>query len=200
MFASRRLLLLPLLLAAPALAQSGTTLGYQWLQAVKEEDGSKLNALAAKRSQLNAAVLDYQSDGEGAIHVAVRKNNLPYLRFMLALGANPNLVSERAGETPLTMAAMADQGDAAAVLLSARARVDQGNRSGETPLVKAVRFHRPDMVRDLLARGADPDKADYAGKSARMYAAEDSRNPLVARALADAPKRIARPVAGPKLD
>lgn len=193
---------LPLLLVAVPLAAQGmnTTLGYRWLQAVKEENGTKLNEIAAKRSQLNAAVLDYQSDGEGAIHVAVRKNNLDYLRYMLALGANPNLSSEHDGETPLTMAATGDQTDVATVLLTYKARVDQANRIGETPLVKAVRFRRAEMVRLLLQRGADPDKADYSGKSARMYAVEDTRNPVIARALADAPKRAAKTVAGPRLN
>ena len=193
-------LLAPLALAAPAAAQGlGQTLGYQWLQAVKDENGTKLNELAAKRSQLNGAVLDYQSDGEGAIHIATRKNNLEYLRFMLYLGANANLVAEKTGETPLTMTAAADQVEAATMLLS-KARIDQPNRGGETALVKAVRFRKPEMVRLLLDRGADPDKVDYAGRSARMYAAEDARNPLIAKALAEAPKRTARPAAGPKLN
>lgn len=201
MSAFRRSILLLAILAAPLAAQKmGTALGYQWVQAVKDENSTKLNEIAAKRSQVNAAVLDYQSDGEGAIHIAVRKNNLEYLRFMLGLGANPNLISERDGETPLTMAAIADQTDATTVLLAFKARIDQANRSGETALVKAVRFRRPAMVQLLLERGADPDKSDYSGKSARMYAAEDTRNPQIAKVLADAPKRTSRPVAGPKLN
>jgi ankyrin repeat protein len=187
--------------SAPLLAQSsGTALGYQWVQAVKEEDGAKLNKIAADRSKLNSAVLDYQSDGEGAIHVAVRKGNGEYLRFMLGLRANPNLIAERDGETPLTQAALLNQPEMATILLNGGARVDQGNRSGETPLIKAVRFNRIDMVRQLLERGADADKADYTGKSARTYAAANTRFPAIAKALADAPKKSARPVAGPRLN
>lgn len=187
--------------AAPAAAQSlGTGLGYQWVQAVKEEDGAKLNKLAADRSKLNSAVLDYQSDGEGAVHIAVRKGNAEYLRFMLARGANANLVSERGGETPLTLAAVANQPEMVPILLSFGARIDQGNRGGETPLIKAVLNNRYDLVRLLLQRGADADKADYTGKSARAYAAANTRFPQVAKALADAPKKTARPVAGPRLN
>ena len=194
----------PLLLvlgAAPIHAQSpGTALGYQWLQAVKDEDGAKLNKIAADRSKLNSAVLDYQADGEGAVHVAVRKGNSEYLRFMLARGANANLQSEREGETPLTLAAVVNQTAMVPVLLNAGARVDQGNRAGETPLIKAVRFNRLDMVQQLLQRGADADKADYTGKSARAYALANTRFPQVAKALADAPKKTVRPVSGPRLN
>lgn len=190
-----------LLAAGPLGAQSlGTALGYQWIQAVKDEDGAKLNKLAADRSRLNSAVLDYQADGEGAIHIAVRKGNGDYLRFMLSRGANPNLIAQRDGETPLTQAALLDQPDMATILLAYRARVDQGNRGGETPLIKAVRYNRLPMIQQLLQGGADPDKTDYTGKSARTYAAENTRFPMIAKALSDAPKKVARPVAGPRLN
>lgn len=193
--------ILAVAVAGPAIAQSsGTALGYQWLQAVKDEDGSKLNKIAADRTKLNSAVLDYQADGEGAIHIAVRKGNGEYLRFMLGLRANPNLVADKDGETPLTLAAVVNQPEMASILLNAGAKVDQGNRGGETPLIKAVRFNRLDMVQQLLQRGADADKTDYTGKSARAYAAANTRFPQIAKALADAPKKTARPVAGPRLN
>lgn len=195
----RAALVMALATSFAAHAQMGQTLGYQWVEAVRNEDPVKLNKLAAERSRLNAAVLDYQLDGEGAIHVAVKKGNTEYLRFMLGLGANPNLISGRDGETPLTLAVVVDQPALVAALLARGARVDQGNRSGETPLIKAVRFHRQAMVQELLTRGADPDKADYTGKSARLYAAGETRFPQIAKALADAPRRTAKPVAGPQL-
>jgi ankyrin repeat protein len=188
-----------LLAAAPVAAQMMKPLGAQWIDAVKEEDGTKLNKIASDRSKLNAAVLDYQSDGEGAIHIAVKKGNDLYLRFMLQLGANPNLIAEKTGETPLTMAVISDQPAAFDVLLT-RARVDQANRAGETPLIKAVLFNRPDLVRALLAKGADPDKADYTGKSARTYAAGGGRSSVISKMLAEAPKRSVKPVAGPRIN
>lgn len=202
MSAYRRLLILLLALAAvPLLAQGmGQTLGYQWWKAVKDENPNDLNKIANDRSKLNGAVLDYQVEGEGAVHLAVKAGNGEYLRFMLRLGANPNLVAEKAGETPLTTAVIVDRADMAQILLDFRARPDQPNRGGETPLIKAVRFHRQDMVETFLKAGADPDRADYTGKSARLYAAADTRFPLIAKTLADAPKRAARPVAGPKLN
>ena len=202
MSAFRRFLFLPLaLIAAPLLAQSlGQSLGYQWWKAVKDENPNDLNKIANDRSRLNGAVLDYQQEGEGAIHVAVRAGNGEYLRFMLRLGANPNLIAEKAGETPLTTAVIVDRADMAQILVDFRARIDQQNRGGETPLTKAVRFHRLDMVQTFLALGADPDRADYTGKSARVYAAGATRFPQIAKALAAAPKRTAQPVAGPKFN
>lgn len=204
MSALRVVLFIPLAIAAaPLLAQSsgtGQTLAYQWWKAVKEENPVDLNRLAADRSKLNSAVLDYQNEGEGAVHVAVRAGNGEYLRFMLRLGANPNLASEKGGETPLTLAVIVNRPDMAEILINFRAKVDQANRGGETPLIKAVRFNRLDMVQDLLQRGADPDRADYTGKSARAYAAANIRFPAIAKALADAPKRTARAAAGPKLN
>lgn len=194
-----RLTAAALLIATPLSAQMLKPLGAQWIDAVKNEDGTKLNKIAADRSKLNGAVLDYQSDGEGAIHIAVRKGNSIYLRFMLQLGANPNLVAEKTGETPLTMAVMSGQPEIFDYLLT-RARVDQGNRGGETPLIKAVNFRRDDMVRQLLAKGADPDKADYTGKSARIYAAADARSSQIGKLLADAPKRSTKAVAGPRIN
>lgn len=189
-----------LIAAVPAAGQMLKPLGAQWIDAVKDEDGTKLTKIASDRSKLNAAVLDYQSDGEGAIHIAVKKGNALYLKFMLQLGANANLIAEKSGETPLTMAVISDQPEAFDLLLARGARVDLANRGGETPLVKAVNFHREDMVRQLLAKGADPDKADYSGKSARTYAARDARTSPISKMLADAPKRSARAVAGPKLN
>ena len=159
-------------------------LGAQWIDAVRDEDGAKVNKIASDRSKLNAAVLDYQSDGEGAIHIATRKNNAIYLNFMLLLGANPNLIAEKSGETPLTMAVIADQPDVFNLLL-AKARIDQPNRAGETPLIKAVLFNRPALARQLLDKGADPDRADYTGKSARIYAASGMRSSQLAKMLAD---------------
>ena len=188
-----------LLLAAPISAQMSKPLGAQWIDAVRDEDGTKLNKIASERSALNSAVLDYQSGGEGAIHIAVSKGNTLYLRFMLQLGANANLVAEKTGETPLTMAVISNQQEAFEVLLG-RARIDQGNRGGETPLIKAVNFHRTDMVRQLLAKGADPDKTDYTGRSARAYGAADARFPQIAKALTDAPKRTAKAASGPRLN
>lgn len=188
-----------MLLATPLAAQMLKPLGAQWIDAVRDEDGAKVNKIASDRSKLNSAVLDYQSDGEGAIHIAVRKGNSTYLGFMLQLGANPNLVSEKSGETPLTMAVIGDQSEVFTILLG-RARVDQANRAGETPLIKAVIFNRPDLVRQLLTKGADPDRTDYTGKSARTYSAGGARSPQIAKLLADAPKRAAKSVAGPKIN
>ena len=74
------------------------------------------------------------------------------------------------------------------------------NRRGETPLIKAVQVRDLGLIQLLLQKGANPDKADFTGRSARGYAAVDTRNPAIARAIESAPKVKTLPVAGPKLN
>jgi ankyrin repeat protein len=87
------------------------------------------------------------------------------------------------------------------VLIEAKANPNIANTAGETPLIRAVQNRDLATIRILLADGADPDQADIiAGMSARDYAARDSRNPAVAKIMAETPRKAARPaVAGPKL-
>lgn len=192
---------LALFAAASVGAQGNAPLGYQWLQAVKEQDDAKLYKISSQnQGALNAAVLDYQSDGEGAIHVAIRQGNRRYVEIMLGLGASANSVADKSGETPLTLAILADKSDLVPILLRFGARIDAANRGGETPLTKAVRQHNQPLVQLLLTRGADPDKGDYTGKTARTYAVSETRYPEIAKLLAAAPKRNARPAAGPRLN
>ena len=85
-------------------------------------------------------------------------------------------------------------------LTAAKANTNLANASGETPLIIAVHRRDADMVRLLLAAGADPDQTDtLAGKSARDYAALDTRSTAISRQFADAPRKIKRSVAGPRL-
>lgn len=201
----RSLLLLPVAIAAvagaPAAAQMKIGgLGYQLYKAVKDNDnGAFYQIITQNRPQLNSAVLDYVSDGETALHYAVRENRRLFVNDLLALGANPNLVSS-SGDTPMTLAVGARNQDLVELLLRGRAQVDLANRRGETPLIKAVQVRDLALVDLLLKRGANPDKTDFTGRSARAYAAADTRNPALGKALADAPKASSRAVAGPKLN
>ena len=87
------------------------------------------------------------------------------------------------------------------ILIKYRANVNLANSGGETPLIRAVQMHNADLVRQLLDARADPDRADFgSGKSARDYARENTRYPIIAKLLADAPKAGSKAAAtGPKL-
>jgi ankyrin repeat protein len=155
-----------LLAAAPAAAQRFSD-GYKFLQAVEKDDITTVKDLVNK----NSTVIDARdvSDGHTALHIAVKRRDLAWLRYLLALNANPNLPDKR-GVTPLMLASQLGYVEGISILASKGARVDEPNDAGETPLILAV--HRKDipMLRILLAGGADPSRSDNSGRSARDYA------------------------------
>lgn len=183
--------------AAPALGQISGSPGYQFLQAVRDAKGNEVIATLAKPGATIINTRDANS-GEGALHIVVRRGDMTYLRYLLQMGADPNLRDAK-GTTPLLLAVTEGKGDMIPVLIDAKANPNLGNSSGETPLIRAVQRRDVAMVRALLAGGADPDQRDYiAGQSARDYATRDPRNTVVARILEDTPAKAKRNVAGPK--
>jgi len=188
---------LALAAATPAAAQQFSE-SYQFIEAIRDGDGNKVNTIL--RDTNNMVINAKSRDGsEGALHIVAKRGDAVYLRFLLQKQANPNLQDGR-GNTPLIVAVNAGFVEAIKILVLYKANVNMGNASGETPLIRAVQLRNAEMVRTLLEAGADPDKADLlAGMSARDYAKSDSRSPTIAKLLADAPKVNRNSVAGPKL-
>lgn len=202
MSVSRFLLPLAVITAAatPAAAQKIGGLGYQLVKSVQDNDvGAFYQITRENARQLNSAVLDYESDGETALQIAVRMNRRNFVNDLLYFGANPNKAGAN-GETPLTMAIAVRNTELVELLFKGNAQVDVPNRRGETPLIKAVQVRDLALVQLLLQKGANPDKADFTGRSARGHAAIDTRNPAIARAIETAPKAKPRAVAGPKFN
>lgn len=189
------------MIAAPAPAQMKIGgFGFQLIKAVKDNDvGAFYKITRENGGQLNSAVLDYESDGETALLAAVRLNRASFVNDLLYFGANPNKAGSN-GDTPLTLAITTRNSQLVEILLKGGAQADFPNKRGETPLIKAVQARDIALVQVLLQKGANPDKTDFSGQSARRYSEADTRNPAIARAIADAPKATARPVAGPKRD
>lgn len=186
--------------AAPIAAQKIGGLGFQLIKAVKDNDVAAFYQITRENAgQLNSAVLDYESDGETAMQVAVRTNRRNFVNDLLFFGANPNKAGGN-GETPLTMAIALRNTELVDLLFKGQAQIDLPNRRGETPLIKAVQMRDLALVQLLMQKGANPDKADFTGQSARGYATTDTRNPAIARAIDSAPKTAPRSVAGPKLN
>lgn len=182
---------------APAQMKIGG-LGFRLVKAVKDNDVGAFGEITRQNGgNLNSAVLDYESDGETALLTAVRLNRRAFVNDLLYYGANPNKAGG-AGDTPLTLAITIRNDDLVELLLKGGAQADLPNRRGETPLIKAVQVRDIALVELLLQKGANPDKADFTGQSARRYADADTRNPVIARAIAAAPKAAARPVSGPR--
>ena len=155
------------LVAAMPVAAQHYSDGFKFLQAVDKSDVNTVKDLINK----NATVIDARdvTDGHTALHIATKRRDSVWLRYLLTYGANPNL-PDKQGVTPLMLASQLGYVEGIGILASKGAKVDASNDAGETPLILAV--HRKDipMVRILLAGGADPGRSDNSGRSARDYA------------------------------
>lgn len=157
----------------PAVAQTLTAPGYDFVDAVKKSDGDKAMQILSSHPQ--GIVNTKDGDGNTPLIIAISRSDEQWTGFLLNKGADPNLGGVN-GDTPLIAAARVGFEPAVEWLLSVGAKVDGTNRMGETPLIVAVQQHQPQIVRVLLGQGADPDKTDHAaGYSARDYAARDPR-------------------------
>ncbi|KTF69693.1 ankyrin repeat domain-containing protein [Sphingomonas sp. HT-1] len=197
--AAAALLLLPL----PALAQGAgqPRESIQFLDAIRKQDGSKVNEFLRDKATSMVNVKDPYGTGEAALHIVVKRSDPTYLSVLINQpGVNVN-IQDREGNTPLIFAA--ERGWVAGVeaLLAKKANVNLANNAGVTPLIRAVLAHDGEVVRKLLDAGADPDRSDFGGGlSAREYAKRETRYPSIAKMLADAPKvGRAATAAGPKL-
>lgn len=167
--------------SAPVAAQLFSD-SYQFLEAVRERDGTKATELLSGPSGTIINTRD-RSTNETALHIVVARRDTVWLNFLIQRGADTNL-ADRSGLTPLLSAAQIGFVEGAQILLNRGARVNQGNGRGETALHLAVQRRDIAMVRTLVAAGADADIQDnVAGKSARDYAAEDNRSTAVLAAL-----------------
>lgn len=182
--------------AVPAAAQFQSE-GYKFLQAVRE---GKNDEVIATLNRPGVTVVNTRdvTTGETALHIAIKRGDAPYVTFLLQKGADANLRDGK-GTPPMVLAATLGQTDLIHLLWLGKANPNLGNSSGETPLIRAVQRRDMAMVRELLNDGADPDQRDIiAGKSARDYAGSDTRSPVMAKLLAETPKKERRAVAGPK--
>ena len=167
------LILTSMLLTSPAAAQSLSTPGYDFVEAVKKSDGDK--ATEALSGHPSGIVDTKDGEGNTGLIIAINRSDEAWTGFLLNKGADPNLAG-KGGDTPLIAAARVGFQNAVGWLLGLGAKVNMPNRMGETPLIIAVQQRDTPVVRLLLNAGADPDRADHAaGFSARDYAARDPR-------------------------
>lgn len=188
---------LALTIAAPASAQFQSE-GYKFLDAVRSAKNDDVTHMVEAPGSRIVDTRD-RTNGEGALHIVIRRGDSTYLAYLLAHGADPNLRDDK-GVAPLLLAVELGQEGMIQPLLTAHANPNLGNSSGETPLIRAVQRRDPQMVRELVAGGANPDQRDViAGLSARDYAKSDTRSPVLAKLLDEAPAKPKASVAGPRL-
>jgi uncharacterized protein len=184
--------------ATPAAAQQFSE-GYQFLEAIRKEDGTKVMEILNKPGTQIVNTKD-RSTGEAALHIMARKQSSVYVRFLLQRDANPN-IQDREGNSPLMIAVGQGYAEGVQILILYKANVNLRNSKGETPLIRAVQLRNLELVRMLLDAGGDPDQVDViAGMSARDYSKADNRMPAaIVKALTDAPKAQRRGAVGPKI-
>lgn len=193
---TRLLALLALAAATPAVAQfqSDST---KFLENVRDAKNDEVTQAVEKPG---SRIIDTKgSNGEGALHIIVRRGDSAYLNYFLSHGADANIRDDH-GTTPLLLAAETGQDGMVEPLLKAHANPNLANQGGETPLIVAVQHRDAAMIRVLLAHGANPNQRDImAGLSARDYAARDTRSPMLVKLLDEKPDKPAGQVAGPRL-
>lgn len=178
----------------PALAQQSN--GLQFLEAVKKRDGAKATDFVSRSGSTVINARDF-GEGNGGLQFMVRERDLTWVSFLLGKGASVDL-QNKAGNTPLALAAQIGWIEGAQLLLGRKAQVDLPNAGGETPLIHAVHKRDLAMVRLLLGAGANPKRPDSkAGYSALDYAKQDRRAAAVLKVLeagAEKPREAAGPV------
>ena len=180
--------------SAVPLAAQGTSDAAEFIKAVREGDGGKATTLLSAPGSTVANARDYGT-GESALHIAVRRRDVPWTRFMIQRGVDPD-TRDKAGDTPLGLAARLGFSEGARVLIAGGARVDGANARGETPLIIAVQARQLDLVRMFVRQGANPDKTDSAaGYSAKDYARQDNRAAAILKVLEEGRKPAAKPAA-----
>ena len=160
-------------ISSPAAAQLVQDKGADFIQAVKDRDGSTAEQLLGDNPKL--LVNTRGVDGNTALLIAVARSDETYTGYLLNKGADPNLAG-KGGDTPLIVASRFGFEQGVEWLLQMGAKVDSTNKMGETALITAVVQRQKPVVRLLLDAGANPDKTDTAqGFSARQYAERDPR-------------------------
>jgi len=97
---------------------------------------------------------------------AAGTGNVAAIDQHVAFGTDLNGKELLNGGTPLIVAALYDQTDAASVLVENGANLEIKNNDGSTPLHVAAFFGHPDMVTLLLDAGADPESRNNNGQTA----------------------------------
>jgi uncharacterized protein len=149
--------------------------------AVKSRNAQELRSLLRQSADVNLP----QADGTTALHWAARWDDVETARALLQAGGNPG-AANRAGATPLFLAAM--NGSAAMIEILVKAGADPNQpvlSHAETALMMAARTGKTAAVKMLLDRGAHVDATeDLRGTTALMWAAEENQ-PDVVRLLVE---------------
>ncbi len=128
--------------------------------------------LAARGGFLDicADLLDRGAEGESAVHIAARRNDVPMLQLFI-WSSVPLEGRNETGNTPLHEAALHGATRAARLLLLAGAFPNARNDDGNTPMHLAVEADDPQMIRTLHEFQASLDIRNSRGMTPLLSAA-----------------------------
>ncbi|CAM9625890.1 unnamed protein product [Ectocarpus fasciculatus] len=132
-----------------------------------DDDHAKALVAAAERAADRAEAVDaVNTHGETCLHAASFEGNVPAVRYLLSVDADPNSAHSASGyNTPLHEAARGGSLAVTRLLLKSSANVLAVNSHGDHPLHVACREGRLDIARRLLAHDSD-----WATVAARNHA------------------------------
>ncbi|NDK98648.1 ankyrin repeat domain-containing protein [Photorhabdus bodei] len=106
---------------------------------------------------------------ESALHTAAKINNPDYLKSLLSVVPDVNIIHPITLATPLHVAVQVERKMQVELLLVAGANPNQANRIGDTPLHIAAKINSPELVLILLKSGADPKLRNKQQSTFQMY-------------------------------
>ena len=118
----------------------------------------------------------YRTEGDTALLFALKNHLWDSVSTLLQVGADPNIINQMTGETPLMAAIETGNKHIVRFLIHKGVKIDMRNNNGETALMLAVRIHQNYGVQDLLIAGANLDARDNNGKTSLMLASESRNN------------------------
>lgn len=127
------------------------------------------------------------SNGETALHMAAKGGQVEVVKMLIALPGVLQIIDRKSDDTGLTALMMAsDYGQTAtvAVLLAAKAQVNQQNKQGETSLYLACADGHDETVSELLRSDADHALPDHNGRTCLIVACNNSHVQTVQLLLA----------------
>ncbi|MBO4639659.1 MAG: ankyrin repeat domain-containing protein [Treponema sp.] len=117
--------------------------------------------------------------GTPLLNIAVRNDNLDFVKKLLDAGAKINEASEDRGYTPVMDAVWRGNYDITKFLIEKGAELNTISKEGQSNLVLAVGADRTKICEILAQNGADPDIKDQMGMSAYGYATLFKKTELV---------------------
>ncbi len=110
------------------------------------------------------------SKGVPMLCLAIRKNRIEIVKFLISIGADINAISEDRHNTPIMDAASTGHLDLVKLLVKEDANLECQSKNGQTALILAVGNGDEDVSNYLLSVGADYEIKDQLGMSAKKYA------------------------------